>query len=165
MHTLQPGVGNIFVQASNLLAVVPALTQQFSELQSSLPFSGTVENLDVVTALAGLGALFTTVDPAALPDVSISLATLDGLGVDTAPLRALGKESLTLQEIATLLQVAGAQTGFLDATESMTATGAMTGTVSIPWRASSPARRPRTARRRSKSTRHSLTRRAPSARR
>ena len=132
MHTLQPGVGNIFVQASNLFAVVPALTQQFSELQSSLPFSGTVENLDVVTALAGLGALFTTVDPAALPDVSISLATLDGLGVDTAPLRALGKESLTLQEIATLLQVAGAQTGFLDATESMTATGAMTGTVSIP---------------------------------
>jgi hypothetical protein len=136
MERLQPGVGNIFVQASNLLAVVPTLTEQFGQLQASLPLSDTVQSLDVVQALAGLGALFTTVDPAALPDVSISLATLDGLGVDTAPLRALGKESLTLQEIARCCRRRAHRTRCLQATESMTGTGApagaVTGTVSIP---------------------------------
>lgn len=133
MAALQPGVGNIFVQASNLFAVVPALTEQFGQLQASLPLSDTLPGLDVATALAGLGALFTTVDPAALPDVSISLATLEALGVDTAPLRALGKESLTLQEIAALLQAAGAQvasTGLPD--EAQSVTNAVTGTLSIP---------------------------------
>jgi putative ABC transport system permease protein len=132
METLQPGVGNIFVQASNLLAVVPTLAEQFGQLQASLPLSDTAQSLDVVQALAGLGAIFTTIDPAALPDVSISLATLDGLGVDTAPLRALGKENLTLQEIAALLQSAGTQSALSQATGSVTRTGAVTGTVSIP---------------------------------
>ncbi|MBE2239603.1 MAG: FtsX-like permease family protein [Caldilineaceae bacterium] len=119
MDTLQPGVGNIFVQASNLFAVVPALTEQFGQLQTALPVTGSVSSLDAVQALAGLGALFTTVNPAALPDIAISLNTLDGLGVNTAPLRALGKERLTLQEIAALVQAVDPST-------------AMTGTVSIP---------------------------------
>ncbi len=132
MKSLQPGVGNIFVQASNLLAVVPALTQQFGDLQTALPLSGTLDSLEVVQVLAGLGALFTTVDPAALPDVSISLDTLDGLGVDTTPLRALGKQSLTLQEIAALLQAAGVQSGLLEQTEFLQETRFVTSTVSIP---------------------------------
>ena len=104
MDTLQPGVGNIFVQASNLFAVVPALAEQFSRVQAQLSADEEALRLDVVQALAGLGALFTTVDPAALPDITIRFDTLDALGVNTAPLRALGKESLTLAELAALLQ-------------------------------------------------------------
>jgi len=132
MATLQPGVGNIFVQASNLFAVAPALSAQFGQLQAAQPFTDTVASLDMVTALAGLGALFTTVDPAALPAVSISLATLEGLGVDTTPLRVLGKESLTLQEIAALLQVASAQAAQLQANGTVSQTGALSGTVTLP---------------------------------
>ncbi|MCB0149893.1 MAG: hypothetical protein KDE01_19885, partial [Caldilineaceae bacterium] len=37
MDTLQPGVGNIFVQASNLFAIVPALAEQFNQVQAQLP--------------------------------------------------------------------------------------------------------------------------------
>ncbi|HAJ36662.1 MAG TPA: hypothetical protein DCL15_13325 [Chloroflexi bacterium] len=132
MATLQPGVGNIFVQASNLFAVVPALSEQFGQIQTALPLSDTVASLDVVTALAGLGALFTTVDPAMLPDVSISLATLEALGVDTTPLQALGKDSLTLREIATLLQAASVQAAQLQATGTLTQTTALTSTVALP---------------------------------
>ncbi|HQY94604.1 FtsX-like permease family protein, partial [Caldilinea sp.] len=127
MDALQPGVGNIFVQASNLFAVVPALTEQFGQLQAALPGTGSVSSLDAVQALAGLGALFTTVNPAALPDVAISLDTLDGLGVNTAPLRALGKDSLTLQEIAALLQSVDPSTPMTD-TVSIPLTGVITGT-------------------------------------
>ena len=132
MATLQPGVGNIFVQASNLFAVAPALSAQFSQWQVTQPFTDAVASLDVVTALAGLGALFTTVDPAALPAVNISLATLEALGVDATPLRALGKESLTLQEIAALLQAAGAQATQLQAGETLSQSGALTGAVTLP---------------------------------
>ncbi|GIK72168.1 MAG: hypothetical protein BroJett021_11560 [Chloroflexota bacterium] len=119
MESLQPGIGNIFVQASNLFAVIPALSEQFNQLQSTLPISETLDNLDAMQALAGLGAVFTAVDPETLPDVSIGLETLEGLGVDTTPLRDLGKESLTLQEIAALVQ-------------SVDATDATTGALSIP---------------------------------
>ncbi|MFN3334957.1 MAG: FtsX-like permease family protein, partial [Caldilinea sp.] len=106
-------------QANNLFAVIPALSGQFGQLQSALPISETLDNLDAMQALVGLGAVFTAVDPETLPDVSIGLATLDGLGVDTTPLRNLGKESLTLREIATLVQ-------------SVDATDATTGALSIP---------------------------------
>ena len=123
MDTLRPGVGNIFVQASNLFAIAPALAEQFNQVQAQLPAGEGATSLDVVQALAGLGALFTTVDPASLPDLSISLDTLDSLGVNTAPLRALGKESLTLQELAALLQ--SVQPAAEDST-------ALTDTVSIP---------------------------------
>ncbi|MFO7632225.1 MAG: FtsX-like permease family protein, partial [Caldilinea sp.] len=131
MDALQPGIGNIFLQASNLFAVVPALTEQFNQLQTSLPISETLGNLDAVQALAGLGAIFTTVDPAALPDMSISLDTLDGLGVDTAPLRDLGKESLTLQEIAMLLQAVEPSDAMSD-TVSIPLAGVITGTQTTP---------------------------------
>jgi len=104
MRSLQPGVGNIFVQASALFAAVPALTEQFGRLQSALPNTGAVPDLTLLQALAGLGALFTAVDPAQLPDIEIDLATLDALGVDTAPLAALGIERFSLIELASLLQ-------------------------------------------------------------
>lgn len=102
MQSLQPGVGNIFVQASALFATVPALTEQFGRLQSALPKTG--PDLTLLQALAGLGALFTAVDPAQLPDIELDLATLDALGVDTAPLAALGIERFSLIELASLLQ-------------------------------------------------------------
>lgn len=135
MDALQPGIGNIFVQASNLFAVVPVLTDQFNQIQSSLPISETLGDLDAMQALAGLGAIFTAVDPAALPDIDISVDTLDSLGVDTTPLRDLGKESLTLEEIAKIVQTASlpstppsAQTG----TVTGTVTSTMTGTLTVP---------------------------------
>ena len=43
--------------------------------------------------LAGLGAVITGVDPQSLPDISISLDTLDQLGVNTQPLRVLGSRA------------------------------------------------------------------------
>ena len=39
MEDVEPGVGNIFAQASNLLAVVPALTEQFGAVQEQLGLS------------------------------------------------------------------------------------------------------------------------------
>ena len=131
MDTLQPGVGNIFVQASNLFAVVPALADQFNQVQAQLPAGEGATSLDVVQALAGLGALFTTVDPALLPDLSISLDTLDSLGVNTAPLRALGKDSLTLKELAALIrsvQPAADDSTVLTDTVSIPLAGVVTGT-------------------------------------
>ena len=104
MQSLQPGVGNIFVQASALFATVPTLTEQFGRLQSALPKTEAVPDLTLLQALAGLGALFTAVDPAQLPDIELDLATLDALGVDTAPLAALGIERFSLIELASLLQ-------------------------------------------------------------
>jgi putative ABC transport system permease protein len=123
MGMLQPGVGNIFLQAGNLFSLVPALTEQFGELQASAPISATLDDLDALQALAGLGALFTVVDAEALPDLDIRLDTLDALGVDTTPLRALGRDSLTLRELAVLLQSAQA----IEA-----ASGEATTTLSIP---------------------------------
>jgi putative ABC transport system permease protein len=127
MEGLEPGVGNIFAQASSLLAVVPALTEQFSAVQTQ--FGGengiTVDSVGVLQALAGLGALLTGVDPASLPALEISLDTLDQLGVNTRPLRNLGRESLTLQEVATLLQA-------LPATDVLSATTGVTGSITIP---------------------------------
>ncbi len=133
MDMLQPGVGNIFVQASNLFAVVPALAEQFSQVQAQLYAGEGTLNLDVVQALAGLGALFTTVDPASLPDISIRLDTLDTLGVNTAPLRALGKDSLTLPELAALLQsVQPTDDDLVAPSDVVTATQMTAGTAAMP---------------------------------
>ena len=139
METLEPGVGNIFAQASSLLAVVPALTEQFSAVQGQLDSAGglegiTPDGIGLLQAMAGLGALLTGVDPASLPAVEISLDTLDQLGVNTRPLRQLGRDSLTLQEIAALLQAlpaSGVITGTLAATDTIAIplSGVLTGTA------------------------------------
>ena len=78
MEELEPGVGNIFAQASNLLAVVPALTEQFSAVQEQLSGENGIEidSIGVLQAMAGLGALLTGVDAANLPALAISLETL-----------------------------------------------------------------------------------------
>lgn len=131
MGTLQPGVGNIFLQAGNLFSLVPTLAEQFGELQASTPISATLDDLDALQALAGLGALFTVVDAETLPDLDIRLDTLDALGVDTTPLRTLGRDSLTLRELAVLLQSAQAieaVSGEVTTTISIPLTGIITGT-------------------------------------
>ena len=104
MESLQPGVGSIFQQVGNTLNVIPALAEQFGELQTSTPLSTTLEDFDARLILMSLGTLLTGIDPATLPDLGISLGTLEALGVDTTPLRQLGREQLTLREIAALLQ-------------------------------------------------------------
>ncbi len=115
MDTLAPGVGNVFLQASRVLAFVPGLTQQVGALASALPtdiLTGTITP-DGVAAdaaapaaalLAGLAAVITGVDPQQLPDISVSFDTLDQFGVNTAPLRELGRESITLRELAAVVQ-------------------------------------------------------------
>jgi len=104
MQSLEPGIGNIFLQASKLFAVVPELTRQFNSLSAQLPADAQLSVPSLAPVLAGLGAILTGVDPAALPDITVDLDTLDQLGVNTGPLRALGKTSITLRELATIVR-------------------------------------------------------------
>ncbi|MFN8468830.1 MAG: FtsX-like permease family protein [Caldilineaceae bacterium] len=123
MDTLQPGIGNVFLQSSRLLAFVPQITAELnrlaanvpSDLGATAPISGSTtlpsggalaeEGAPPLAAiLAGLGAVITGVDPQSLPDISISLDTLDQLGVNTQPLRALGKQTIGLRELAAVVQ-------------------------------------------------------------
>jgi putative ABC transport system permease protein len=117
MNTLEPGIGNVFLQSSRLLAFVPAITEQFNELAASVPAELTSDTAitgsttlpagatpPLAAVLAGLGAAITGVDPQALPDITVSLDTLDQLGVNTEPLRALGKETISLRELAAVVQ-------------------------------------------------------------
>ena len=123
MDTLQPGIGNVFLQSSRLLAFVPSITAELnrlaanvpSDLGATAPISGSTtlpsggalaeEGAPPLAAiLAGLGAVITGVDPQSLPDISISLDTLDQLGVNTQPLRVLGKQTIGLRELAAVVQ-------------------------------------------------------------
>lgn len=118
MNTLQPGIGNVFLQSSRLLAYVPTLTQQLNTFAANLPADltaaesapggeATAEAGQVPSAaaiLAGLGAVITGVDPESLPEITISFDTLDQLGINTGPLRALGMDSITLRELAAAVQ-------------------------------------------------------------
>lgn len=123
MDTLQPGIGNVFLQSSRLLAFVPQITAELNRLAANAPadlgagapISGSAtlpaggaqagEGAPPLAAiLAGLGAVITGVDPQSLPDITISLDTLDQLGVNTQPLRVLGKQSIGLRELAAVVQ-------------------------------------------------------------
>jgi hypothetical protein len=146
MEGLEPGVGNIFAQASSLLggrAGADRAVQRGADSVGSLPHRhGT--KLGVLQALAGLGALLTGVDPASLPDMEISLDTLDGLGVNTRRCATLGKESLTCRRLARSCRRCGPQTS-LAATARRRASPA--GHRDPAQRASSPARSRRRRRR------------------
>jgi putative ABC transport system permease protein len=118
METLEPGIGNIFLQASRLLAFAPALTEQFNALTTGLSEGLAATDLPaavgpdgeagstpaLAAVLAGLGAVLTGVDPQALPEITVSFDTLDQLGVNTGPLRALDMESISLRELAAVVQ-------------------------------------------------------------
>ncbi len=114
MQELEPGIGNIFLQATNLFAVIPQLTSQFSNLTSGLTTEQQGGIAQAAQVLAAVGALFTGIDPALLPDVPIALDSLDELGVDTAPLRALGRDSLSLRELAAIVQSASSRGAFTE---------------------------------------------------
>ncbi len=92
---LEPGIGNIFLQAANVFAIVPELASQFQQFQDDTGLS-LDEGVGVATVVAGVGALLTGVDPAMLPDLSVSTDTLDSLGVDTEPFRAVGRNEISL---------------------------------------------------------------------
>lgn len=97
MEALQPGVGNIFGQASNLFGMAGDLAQQAGvDLQLS----------DVAVATAAVGAALTGAGTAALAGESIDLAevripldSIDQLGIDTTPLRDQGLTELSLEAL------------------------------------------------------------------
>ncbi len=138
MNTLQPGIGNVFLQSSRLLAFVPTITAQLNELAANVPAdlaSGTTVTGSMTLAegaapplaavLAGLGAVITGVDPQSLPDITVSLDTLDQLGVNTQPLRALGKQTISLRELAAVVQaLAQSEATAISGAEPGGATGA-----------------------------------------
>lgn len=118
MDTLEPGIGNVFLQAARLLAFVPAATEQVTALGSGLaegiagletsaaPGSGGEAGItpSLAAVMAGLGAVLTGVDPQALPDITVDFDTLDQLGVNTQPLRELGRGEISLRELAAVVQ-------------------------------------------------------------
>ncbi len=95
MTVLQPGIGNVFLQASRLFSAASDLTARFGGEDAS----------PLMQAVAGLGAVLTGVSMDELPALSIDLATLEELGVDTTPLKELGIETLDLETLATALGV------------------------------------------------------------
>ena len=106
MTGLQPGIGNIFLQASNLFSLVSNQIARFTGDEASL----------AARAIAGLGALFTGVATDQLPDLSLDLATLEELGVDTTLLEEMGIETLDLETIAAALGLSDEQTGEITGT-------------------------------------------------
>ncbi|MBK8051297.1 MAG: hypothetical protein IPK16_31865 [Anaerolineales bacterium] len=109
MEQLEPGIGNIFLQATRLFDVVPALTAGMNELQAGAAASGVTPDAVAASlpeALAAIGALLTGIAPENLPNITVTLDTLDLLGINTAPLRSLGRTELSLRELAELIQAA-----------------------------------------------------------
>lgn len=93
MDVLEPGVGNIFAQASNVFGMAQGLAQR----------AGLNANIsDVAMAAAGLGAVLTggveagDIDLAAL---SIRTDTLESLGMDVTPLREQGIDEVSLESL------------------------------------------------------------------
>lgn len=94
MEVLQPGVGNIFAQASNVFGMA-------QELAANAGLS--VDISDVAVAAAGLGAVLTggagEVGNIDLAELNLSTETLAALGIDTAPLEAQGIYSVSLASL------------------------------------------------------------------
>ena len=94
MEALEPGVGNIFAQAANLLSFVQQSATGLG-LQNFSLSNVAVATAGVVAALTG-AAESGDVDLAA---INIDLATLQSLGIDTTFLEEQGIESLSLAEL------------------------------------------------------------------
>jgi putative ABC transport system permease protein len=111
MAVLQPGVGNIFAQATNVFGMAQGLAQQ----------AGINVNIsDAVMAVAGLGAVLTGAGDDAqidLEQLSIRTDTLESWGIDTTPLREQGIEEVSLSALGITtdtLQSLGVTTTTLD---------------------------------------------------
>jgi len=113
MTTLQPGIGNVFLQASRLFSAASELAASFGGEDAS----------PLMQAVAGLGAVFTGVALGDLPELSLDLATLEELGVDTTPLKELGIETLDLETIAAALGVSEEGTAEMSAVVDDTLSG------------------------------------------
>ncbi|MEZ4583984.1 MAG: hypothetical protein R3A10_20505 [Caldilineaceae bacterium] len=110
MEALEPGVGNIFKQASNLFNIAGDLTARVS--------GGNVNISNVALATAAVGAALTggldsvaaahgggidlaalSIDTATLRDLGIDTTVLDDAGIDTLSLDALGLTPETLEQM------------------------------------------------------------------
>ena len=105
MTALQPGIGNVFLQASRLFSTATEMASQFGGEGAS----------PLMQAAAGLGALLTGAALGDLPDLSLDLKTLQELGIDTAPLEELGIQSLDLDALAAALDLSDEQSAELSA--------------------------------------------------
>jgi len=90
IETLSPGVGNIFVRASELFGLV-------GDLGRSAGIELSISN--VATFVAAAGTLLSGAESGDLANMSLDLATLDQLGIDTQPLSDNGIESINLGEM------------------------------------------------------------------
>ncbi|MEA3336507.1 MAG: FtsX-like permease family protein [Chloroflexota bacterium] len=93
IESLASGVGNIFVQVSNLIDLVESAGADLGLEGFSLS--------DAVIAVAGSAAALTALSDEGidLADLDIDLETLQFLGVDTAPLEEAGIDSLSLETL------------------------------------------------------------------
>jgi len=133
METLQPGVGNIFGQASNLFGMAGDLaTSAGINLQLSDVAVATAAVGAALTGAGDLGLNGTAVD---LADLRISLDTIDQLGLDTTPLREQGLSELSLEAFGvntTTLESDLSEIGINTTTvslDSLGLTNALSGTV------------------------------------
>lgn len=90
IETLSPGVGNIFVRASEVFGMV-------GELGREAGIDLTVSN--VATFVAAAGALLSGAESGDLSNMTLDLAMLDELGIDTQPLRDEGMTEINLGEL------------------------------------------------------------------
>lgn len=112
MAALKPGVGNIFLQASNVFGIANDLAQR-AGLNTSVS--------DLALAVAGIGAVLTTggegLGNVDLSSLSVTTSTLQSLGINTAPLEAQGIQTVTLAALGITtdtLRSLGQQIGITD---------------------------------------------------
>lgn len=116
VESLQPGVGNVFAQASNLFAMLGDLGQR-------LGINLSVSN--VATAVAAIGAVVSGSGSTDLASLTIDLATLQAMGIDTTPLEDAGIREINVGEVVNAIPGLGAALG-------ITGTTTLSGTAVAP---------------------------------
>ena len=111
MEALEPGVGNIFAQASNLFNIAGDLTSRVSggnvnisnvALATAAVGAALTGGLDSVTAGAdggGIDLAALSIDTATLRDLGIDTTVLEDAGIETLSLDALGLTPETLEQM------------------------------------------------------------------
>jgi putative ABC transport system permease protein len=102
MEALQTGIGNIFAQAANLFGLI-------EEAGASLGLEG-VSISDVALATAAVGAALTSgASPEGIDvaDLSLSLETLQGLGIDTTFLEEQGMTEISMESLGITPELLG----------------------------------------------------------
>jgi putative ABC transport system permease protein len=91
MAALSPGVGNVFIAASDVFSVGQRLV-------GSAGISSTVGTA-VIAAAAGIGAVLTGATDVDFATLSLDVTTLKQLGIDTGPLEQRGVQTVTLASL------------------------------------------------------------------